>query len=131
MLRVGNEAGIGGQVVFWQQERALIALTSLILVEKVTLLVHHLRSNSSVGKQIQIMLDWAQNSAGTQKSVLEDTRDLPQLEGSWLPHLHRKLKKIIAYITVLDTWAQKQHQVNDKHIIDVLLNSPEVSDNKR
>eukprot|EP00957_Ditylum_brightwellii_P149066 11350480-Ditylum_brightwellii.AAC.1 len=48
-------------------------IASLILAEKVTLLIRHLRSESSVGKQMRIMLKWAQMSVGTLISILEET----------------------------------------------------------
>eukprot|EP00957_Ditylum_brightwellii_P146820 11177125-Ditylum_brightwellii.AAC.1 len=103
-------------------------LTSLILVEKVTLLIQHLQSNSSVGQQLQIMLDWAQLSAGTRQLLLEDSRSLPHLEGKWIPHLCKKLCKINAYIKVLDTWTQPSQSENNQHIMDILVNTPKITD---
>eukprot|EP00957_Ditylum_brightwellii_P033660 2551311-Ditylum_brightwellii.AAC.2 len=78
----------------------LIALTSLVLVEKVTILIQHFQSNNSVGKQLQILLDCAQLSAGTKQPLLEDSRELPHLEEKW--HTHQKLQKINESIQVLD-----------------------------
>eukprot|EP00957_Ditylum_brightwellii_P005292 403642-Ditylum_brightwellii.AAC.1 len=67
------------------------------LEEKVTLLLRHLRSSSSIGKQLEIMLDWAQHSAGLSTPLLEDPCKLPHLEGSCVPHLWKKLIKVKAH----------------------------------
>eukprot|EP00957_Ditylum_brightwellii_P164314 12509221-Ditylum_brightwellii.AAC.1 len=51
------------------------SLVGIILSEKVTLRIRHIRSNSSIGKQITILLEWAQHSSKTSIPILEDTRE--------------------------------------------------------
>eukprot|EP00957_Ditylum_brightwellii_P151401 11529430-Ditylum_brightwellii.AAC.1 len=106
----------------------LISLTSLILAEKVTILIRHLQSNSSIGKQLQILLDWIQLSAGTKLLLLEDKRELPHLEGKWIPHLRQKLQKINAHIQVLNMWTQLSQRENNQHIVDILVDAPDITD---
>eukprot|EP00957_Ditylum_brightwellii_P094128 7166533-Ditylum_brightwellii.AAC.1 len=74
------------------------------------------------------MIDWAQHSAGTSIPLLEDTRHLPHLKRSWIPHLRWKLLKVKATIKILDTWAIVQQQENDKHIIDMMVDSPSITE---
>eukprot|EP00957_Ditylum_brightwellii_P046219 3507056-Ditylum_brightwellii.AAC.1 len=76
----------------------ILTLKGMILEEKVALLLRHLRSSSSIGKQLKIMLDWAKHSAGTSMLLLEDPCKLLHLEGSWVPHLWKKRIKIKAHI---------------------------------
>eukprot|EP00957_Ditylum_brightwellii_P061278 4650173-Ditylum_brightwellii.AAC.1 len=49
----------------------ILTLKGIILEEKVTLLLRHIRS-SSIRKQLQIMLDWSQHSSRTSMPLLED-----------------------------------------------------------
>eukprot|EP00957_Ditylum_brightwellii_P106203 8102576-Ditylum_brightwellii.AAC.1 len=105
----------------------ILTLNELILEENVNMFIRHIRSKSSVEKQIQIMLDWAQHSAGTAVPLLKDKQELLHLESSWIPHLWKKLLKIKAHIKIIHTWKIEQQRNNDKHIMDIMINSPHIT----
>eukprot|EP00957_Ditylum_brightwellii_P163923 12480436-Ditylum_brightwellii.AAC.1 len=73
------------------------------------------------------MIDWAQLSVGTATPILEDHRELLHLEGAWIPHLRGKLKKINATIKLINTWNTKTQREGDEHIMDQLIDSPDIS----
>ena len=86
---------------------------------KVMGIIRHTRANTKVGHKFMLMLNWAQKSTGVQKPLLEDTNDLPQLEGKWLKHLRQEMKVARCKITIPNAWAPAPLRIGDKCIMDV------------
>eukprot|EP00957_Ditylum_brightwellii_P161713 12312276-Ditylum_brightwellii.AAC.1 len=85
---------------------------------KVMGILRHLRATTKVGHTFLLMLNWAQKSVGVQKSLLEDTTDLPHLEGKWLKQLQQDMITAECKIIRPNAWKPEPLQVGDRCIMD-------------
>eukprot|EP00957_Ditylum_brightwellii_P039124 2957913-Ditylum_brightwellii.AAC.1 len=69
------------------------------------------------------MLNWAQKSTGVQKPLLEDTTNLPHLEGKWLKHLRQDMITAKCKIISPNTWKPEPLRAGDRCIMDVFRKS--------
>eukprot|EP00957_Ditylum_brightwellii_P163237 12429741-Ditylum_brightwellii.AAC.1 len=94
---------------------------------KIQYVIQHIQAETSVGKTIAIALRWAQLCAGTSTHILQDTRPIPHLEGRWVKSLKEGMHYIGAEIRHKYEWVVPKQRVNDRHIMDLFLDSKEVA----
>ena len=90
---------------------------------KVETMVKHWRSpDTEAKKHLQIALAWNQYTAGTGTPILEDTTSqLTYLDTVWFPDLRDFLAETKTTIEVDDPCIVPVQRVNDKHIMDFVL----------
>ena len=76
--------------------------------------IKHVRAGTKVGEKFKMMMRWAQVSAGTGKSIFEESRELVHLEGRWIKQLIKEMQKIRCKITIINGWIPTPHREHDK-----------------
>eukprot|EP00957_Ditylum_brightwellii_P170409 12971710-Ditylum_brightwellii.AAC.1 len=88
--RLGYHQNFPHAVGFGPEKYGGIGLQSIPgeqAVAKITFVIKHLRAENEIGKTIRTTIQWAQVMAGTKRQILEDTRPIPHLEGTYISHL--------------------------------------------
>eukprot|EP00957_Ditylum_brightwellii_P136755 10428228-Ditylum_brightwellii.AAC.1 len=83
----------------------------------------HIRADNSMGKSIVIALRWAQLCSGSEHHILQDTRPIPHLEGTWNKHLGEGMNYCGTTIWFRDKWKYPKQRENDRDIMDMFINS--------
>eukprot|EP00957_Ditylum_brightwellii_P173446 13205691-Ditylum_brightwellii.AAC.1 len=86
-------------------------------------ILRHVKAATKVGHKFMLMLNWAQKSVGVQKPLLEDTTNLPHLEGKWLKQVRQDMTTAEYKITLPNAWKPEPLQVGDRCIMDVFRKS--------
>eukprot|EP00957_Ditylum_brightwellii_P145340 11068891-Ditylum_brightwellii.AAC.1 len=86
-------------------------------------MMKHLRLDQNIRKIIAIAIRWAQSCAGTSSHILQDTRPIPHLEGSWITNVREGLYYICGELIFEHQWVIPYLRENNRHITDKLLDS--------
>ena len=91
---------------------------SMLLNAQLSLLVGSVRMDDTVGKLIQIQLEWLQVHAGTETPVLELNKQLGYLPVCWLSNLHGLLVDAGVKVSIPGLWRAKIRRKNDVILMD-------------
>ena len=91
---------------------------SILLAEQIKLVIGSLRMEDTVGKLLNIQLQWIQLAVGLSTPVLEAKTTIPYVPHCWIKLLHEKLVDTNITIQTSTTWIPEDKRANDQIIMD-------------
>ena len=88
---------------------------------KVKRLLAHLRSKSSLGKVLNIIIDWYQQLSGLPEPILLNTSYIPGTRNQWLTSLRIFLHETNCTIRLENEWSHPIICEHDRNIMSLLL----------
>ena len=93
-------------------------LRVLGLVDKIKMLIRHIRAETSVGAAAMIMLEWAQRQAGVTKPLLTTWEEIPHVESGWIQNIRRQLREINGRILIQGISTMGGYRGKDEMIME-------------
>jgi len=90
-------------------------------IMKVKRLLAHLRSKSSLGKVLNIIIGWYQQLSGLPNPILLNTSYIPGTRNQWLTSLQIFLHETNCTIRLEHEWSHPIIREHDQHIMSLLL----------
>jgi len=96
-------------------------------VQKVLQVLKHLRTNTTIGKLIQLQINTMQLTSGIFQPLLQDTCPLPWQENDWITTTRTFLHMIQGQIHLQNPWLLPTRRTSDRHIMEDIatLNIPD------
>jgi len=92
--KMGLRRNLPRSLVFAPREIGGIGLCNLIheqSVQKVLILLRHLRADTALGKALEVLIRTYQLWSGLSRHILEDTQPCPWIPSHWLSHLRHTM----------------------------------------
>jgi zinc-binding in reverse transcriptase/Endonuclease/Exonuclease/phosphatase family len=125
--RLGYPKSLSRTVVFGSRRYGGLEFGHLETVqgmEKLTMLIRHLRTPGQPHDFSLIVLDRIQHNAGVGYPILEFPRpDLPYLEGVWMHTVRSYLSHISGSLRIAQARLQPLARCNDRYIMDMVIQS--------
>jgi ribonuclease HI len=125
LASMGYNRNMPKRAVYGPKEMGGLGLMDIFIEQgaaKALFLVRHLRTNRTLGKSMRAQLQWAQRVAGTDESILMDTKTrIPQLdEEVWISTLRQFLDESEMGIDIDNIATVKAKREKDKPIMSLV-----------
>jgi hypothetical protein len=87
---------------------------------KIESIITHLNSDTQLGKEFLINLNWLQIHSGQSCTVINSFKKFPYIDNNWFFPIKEFTNKINARIEIPKLWVAKPLRTNDKVIMDYL-----------
>ncbi len=91
---------------------------TILIYEQIKLFMGSLRLEDTVGKLLQLQLQWIQIAIGLSVPLLENKHNIPYLQKCWVQSLHEKLVETNIQLKIDKQWVPKWRRINDQIIMD-------------
>eukprot|EP00957_Ditylum_brightwellii_P037051 2805177-Ditylum_brightwellii.AAC.1 len=102
------------------QGHSFCHLKAIHIALRVQYIPKHLQANDYIGTTARSMLNWAQQNAGTQKTLLMTHDKIMHLEEKLINQLQEDLRQINSKILTTGVWALPQTREHNEHLMDAI-----------
>jgi hypothetical protein len=92
--------------------------------QKIESLICHINTKSSLGKSMELILNWVQLHSGLSTSILSNNSDIQYVKLDWFSPIREFLYSINGKIILQTIWLPQKKRINDVNIMDRVSELP-------
>ncbi len=122
---MGYERTFPRAVVFAPLTFGGLGLSNLYVdssIQKIYTILSHIRANTELGQQLQMILDWTQLIAGISIPILETKETLGYINNNWFIGVMGFLQSINGRVSIQNGWLPTKETLHDIILMDEVIN---------